>query len=185
MTTSRLNSIPLFITAYVAVFLAAYPTSIRSLFGVQLDLLPPLMVYCGLNSTWGTLASIALVGGALFDSVSSNPLGVSTLTLFLVGFAIHWNRETILRDQLFAQFVLGLIAGISVPFTSLLILWGFGYTPLVGLSTIWQVATTALVGAVATPVLFWMLGRAKATFNYRSIQDTSFRSDREIKRGRT
>lgn len=184
MSTSRLNSIPLFITAYVAVFLAAYPNSFRSMFGVQLDLLPPLIVYCGLNSTWGTLAAIAIVGGGLFDSASANPLGISILTLFLIGFVIHWNRDTILRDQRFAQFVLGLIAGITVPFTSLIVLWGLGHTPLVGFGSIWQVTTTALLGAAATPALFWILERVKATLNYRPIQETSFRSDREIKRGR-
>ena len=45
------------------------------------------------------------LGGLWFDSLSANPLGVSVLPLFLVGLAIHLNRELILRDQAFAQVV--------------------------------------------------------------------------------
>ena len=51
----------------------------------------------------------------LFDSLSANPLGVSVLPLFLVGFLIYRQRELILRDQPFAQFVLGLGASAAVP----------------------------------------------------------------------
>lgn len=184
MNYRNLNSIPLFAIAYIAVFLAAYPNRIRTDLGVQINLLPPLMVYCGLNSGWGTLTVVAIMGGFLFDSLSANPLGLTTLTLFLIGFLVRWNRDTILRDERFAQFVLGLMAGAAAPVAGLVILWTLGRTPLVGIGSIWQIASMALIGGAATPVLFWILERVKSAFSYRPIQEPSFRSDWEIKRGR-
>ena len=64
-----------------------------------------------------------MLGGLWFDSLSANPLGVSVLPLFVVGLAIHVKRELIVRDQTFAQVVLGAAApALAVPLLTLLLL---------------------------------------------------------------
>ena len=105
-----LNSILVLLVAFVAVFLEASVNGLRNLLGAQIDLLPALMVYASLSAGLTTVMALSVLGGLWFDTLSANPLGISILPLFLVGYAIHLRRELILRDQLFAQFVLGLIA---------------------------------------------------------------------------
>lgn len=180
----NLNSMPLYAAAYLAVFVAAYPNGFRSTLGTQIDLLPPLVVYCALQSKWTTLAGITIFGGYLFDSLSANPLGLTTASLFISGCVIRVNRETILRDQTFAQLVIGFMASLATPVVSLLFLWLLGRPPLTGFGSIWQLVSTALLGALATPVLFGTFERIKRKLNFRPVPESSFRADREIKRRR-
>ena len=49
-------------------------------------------------------------GGLWFDSLSANPLGITILPLLAIGFVIQLRRDLILRDQSFAQFVIGVAA---------------------------------------------------------------------------
>src|SRR5215471_3286380 len=112
---SALNSILILIATLLAVFWAAAFNGIRHVLGTQIDLLPGLMVYAGLRANLPTVALTATLGGMFLDSLSANPLGVSVLPLFIVGVAVYSQRELILRDQLFAQMVLGLAASALVP----------------------------------------------------------------------
>ena len=96
------------IAAFLAVFWeAAFPGTARWLHA-QVDLLPPLIVYASLCTELTSVALLAVFGGLLLDSLSADPLGVTMLPLFAVGLAVYWRRELILRDQPYAQFVLGL-----------------------------------------------------------------------------
>ena len=108
-----------------------------------------------------------MLGGLLFDSLSANPLGMSILPLFLVGLAIYFQRDLILRDQIFAQFVLGLAASAAVPLLTLLLLLTLGHTPLLGWGSLWQWIVMSLGGAIATPVFFQLFGLFDRAFNYR------------------
>ena len=72
--------------AFLAVFWEAAFGGVRHLLGAQVDLLPPLMVYASLCTGLTTVTLLALCGGLWFDSLSANPLGVTVLPLFAVGF---------------------------------------------------------------------------------------------------
>jgi rod shape-determining protein MreD len=181
---TALNFILVLTAVYLAVFWEAAFTGIRHLVGAQIDLLPPLMVYASLRGGLGTLSCAALLGGLLFDTLSANPLGVSVLPLFLVGFLIYRQRELILRDQPLAQFVLGLGASAAVPLTTLLLLLTTGNVPVLGWGRLWQWSVMALGGAVATPVLFQLFELFDRALNYRRAGEITFRADREIRRGR-
>lgn len=179
-----LHTIALLAAAYGAVFLATEVNVLRSLLGAQFDLLPALMVYCGLSANLATLTAVAVFGGFLFDSLSANPLGITFVPLFLVGFFVHFNRELILRDEAYAQFVLGTGGSIATPILSVLLLLGGGHKPLIGWGSIWQVAVMAVIGGCCTPLCFRLFDRIHRTFAYQPVPETSFRPDREIKRGR-
>ena len=183
MTTFR--TILILIAAFLAVFWeAAFPGTSRWL-KAQVDLLPPLMVYASLCTGLTSVALLAVCGGLFFDSLSANPPGVSILPLFAVGIGLYWRRELILRDQPYAQFVLGLAASVATPLLTILLLLTAGQQPLLGWGSLWQWLVMSLGGAVATPIFFLLFGWCERAFGHRRVTKTSFRPDREIRRGRS
>jgi cell shape-determining protein MreD len=179
------NTVAILVAAFLAVFLESYYRGLRNFLGAQIDLLPALVVYAGLSASIFTVALLSTLGGLWFDSLSANPLGISVLPLFIIGFVIHYCRELILREQLYAQFLLGLAASAAAPVFTLLSLFGVGAEPLVNWWSLWQWTVMVLGGAVFTPICFRMFDRLNRAFSYQPLPETSFRPDREIKRGRT
>lgn len=184
---NRLNTLFLLLAAYGTVFLQATFQDLRHLLGAQVDLLPSLVVYTALSSGIVTLALVTACGGLWFDALSSNPLGLTVLPLFLVGLVIHRSRDFILRTEPQAQRLLGLAASLLVPLGSLLLLTANtdpGERPLVGWFSLWQWLVVGAAGAVFTPVWFRVFDLVGRTLHYRPLGETTFRSDRQIKRGR-
>jgi len=179
-----LNTVLVLAMAFLAVFWEAAFHFLPHLLRAQVDLLPALMVYASLVTNFRTFGLLAVCGGLWYDALSANPLGVSILPLFVVGLGLYSQRELILKDQAFAQFVLGAVASTATPALALIELLTTGYSPLLGWGTLWQLAVMGLGGAVATPVIF-VLGEwlERALVHSRPVQ-TSFRADREIRRGR-
>jgi rod shape-determining protein MreD len=181
---TALNSILILLTAFLAVFGEAAFTGLRHLLGAQIDLLPALVVYASLSANFATLTLLCVLGGLFFDSLSANPLGVTVLPLFITGFLIYSQRGLILRHQLFAQVVLGLAASAVVPLMTVLLLLTLGQSPLLGWGSLWQWIVISLGGAVATPALFQLFALVDRVLSYRRAGESSFRPDREIRRGR-
>lgn len=179
-----LSTILVLLAAFLAIFWEAAFGGIRRLLGAQVDLLPALMVYASLCGDFATVCLLALCGGLWFDSLSANPLGISVLPLFAVGVPLYINRGLILRDQTFAQFVLGLAASAAAPVLTLGLLLTAGHSPPLGWGTLWQLIVMAFGGALATPVCFALFDGLHRAFVHRSASQTSFRPDREIRRGR-
>ncbi|MFM2293855.1 MAG: hypothetical protein RLZZ350_268 [Verrucomicrobiota bacterium] len=177
------NTFLLLLAAFVAVFLqSAFGT--RGWLGAQLNVLPALIVFASLSGGIITVALLAVCGGLWFDSLSANPLGISMLPLFLIGFVIHRQRELILRDQFYAQFVLGLAASFFAPLAVLLTLFTMGRNPLVGWGTLWQLLVMAFAGGFLVPMSFKFFALLRRTFFFQPLTQSGFRTDREIRRGR-
>jgi cell shape-determining protein MreD len=181
---STLNSILILLVAFLAVFCESAFNGFRFLLGAQIDLLPALVVYAALSAGLTTITLLSVLGGLFFDSLSANPLGISVIPLFLVGLAINTQRDLILRDQLFAQTVLGLSASAFVPGAVLLLLLTGGHAPALSWVTVWQWLVMTIGGAIATPALFLLFGWFDRSFTYRSATEMSFRPDRQIRRSR-
>jgi cell shape-determining protein MreD len=179
-----LNTVLILGAAFLAVFWEAAFSGLRRLLGAQIDLLPPLMVYAGLCAGLPTIALLAAWGGLCLDSLSATPLGISIAPLFIVGLAVHSSRELVLRDQPFAQAVLGLAASAGVPLLTLLLLLTTGQKPLLGWGTLWQLAVTSAGGALITPLCFILFDWLHRSLTHGQAAETSFRADREIRRGR-
>ncbi|HZI31030.1 MAG TPA: hypothetical protein VFF11_01745 [Candidatus Binatia bacterium] len=170
--------------AFLAVFGEATLAFPRNWLGAQVDLLPVLMVYAALNANLPTIAVLAVFGGLWFDTFSANPLGVSILPLFVVGFPLYLRRDLLLREAPFAQFVLGAVACALVPVLTLLVLLSGGNTPLLGWGSLWQWLVMTVGGAVAAPFIFALMQRCEGALGYQPRKETSFRPDREIQRGK-
>ena len=157
---------------------------IRNFLGAQITLLPALMVYASLTSEIGTVALLAVCGGLWRDSISADPLGVSILPLFMIGYVILWKRDLLLREHEFAQMALGLAAGADFPLGTLFLLFNLGRGPIPGWIWLWQWVVGTLTAGVLTPLFFGLFGRMRRAFEYPAMKQSSFREDREIKRGR-
>jgi cell shape-determining protein MreD len=179
-----LNTILILVAAFLVVFWEAAFGGVRHILGAQVDLLPALMVYASLCSDFATVCLLAVCGGLWFDSLSANPLGISVLPLFVIGLGLYINRGLILRDQTFAQFVLGLAASGAAPVMTLGLLLTAGHAPLFGWGTVWQLVVMTVGGALATPVCFALFDGLQRALVHRGASQTSFRPDREIRRGR-
>jgi rod shape-determining protein MreD len=170
--------------AFIAVFAQAVIPLPRHLLGAQIDLLPALIVYAALNTNIVVLSLLAVFGGLWFDSLSANPLGLTILPLFIVGFPIYLQRDLILRELPFAQVVLGGVATAAVELLAVLLLLSSGQKPLLGLGSLWQWIVMTGAGAVATPMLFTLFEMCDDALGYKPRTETSFRPDREILRDR-
>ena len=179
-----LTTIAILCIAFLVVFLESTFNGVRHLLGAQIDVLPALIVYASLSAGLPTLTLLAVVGGLGFDTLSANPLGVSVLPLFLTGLALHQNRELVIREQPYAQIVLGFMASAAAPALTLLLLVNAGAEPMFGWASLWQWLVMSVGGAVATPLCFRLFDGFNRAFSYQQLPETSFRSDREIKRGR-
>lgn len=177
------NSILILAGAFLAVFIESAFSLPHHLLGAQIDLLPALMIYAALNSDIITVSLLAVLGGLWFDSLSANPLGITILPLYAIGFPIRWKRDLILRELPFAQTILGAIASAAVPaLTLLMLLSGSGREPLIGWGSIWQWMVMTAGGAIATPIIFSLFDWCNHALGYQPLKETSFRSDREILR---
>ncbi len=170
--------------AFVAVFLQACFGFLRNLLGAQIDLLPALMVYAALTHGFATIVLLAACGGLWFDSLSLNPLGASVLPLLLIGLLLYHYRDLLMREHVSAQIILGVMAGAVQPLGTLFIMLNAGATPLLGWASLWQWVVMAAAGGAMTPVFFKVFDRLHRALEYQPVTQTSFRPDRQIKRGR-
>lgn len=181
---NMLDTVAVLMAAFLAVFIEASFSGFRNLLGAQIDLLPALIVYASLSSGVFTLALLAVWGGLWYDSLSVNALGVSIVPLFVVGLMIHRCRDLVLREMVSAQLALGLIAGAVVPLGTLLILFNSGAHPIIGMASLWQWFVMAVGAAIFTPLMFLLFDRLHRMLSYQQLPETTFRADRQIKRGR-
>ncbi len=179
-----LTPIMLVTLTFVVVYAQTSFDLARLLLATQIDFLPAMVVCTALFADLLSLCLVAVCGGLWFDSFSANPPGVSILPLFIAGFVIFSKRELVLREQPYAQFCLGLAASAGVPLATLLIIYTVGGNPLIGWVSLWQWFAMTLAGAAATPLLARLFNWLTQRFNYQVAPESSFRPDREIKRGR-
>jgi hypothetical protein len=67
---------------------------------------------------------------------------------------------------------------------SVLVLLTIGQQPLLGWGSLWQWLVMTAGGAVATPVIFVLFDWCNHALGYQPRTETSFRPDRETRRGR-
>ena len=182
---NALNTIAVLVVAFVLVYLEAAWSLPRRVLGCQIDLLPALIVYTALFLDGVTLALAASLGGLWFDSFSANPLGVSVLPLYAVGFTILQLRDLILRDLRYAQVFLGGGASAAVPLLALLLIKsGNNASPVLGWGSLGHWIVMSAAGALAAPLFVRLFAWLQRNFKYQRIAESSFRPDRELKRGR-
>lgn len=174
----------LLILAYLAVFLQAVVDAPRVWLGSPVNLIPPLVVYAALRLSLGEMTALAVVSGLWLDALSTNPLGVSVLPLFLVGLVLWRQRDLLLREMDYAQLFLGAAASAVVPLLTLGLVLTKGLAPDLGWHSLWQGVVLTVTGGVATPLLFRLMRRVETAFLHPPMPVPPYRTDRDILRGR-
>ena len=176
-------------TLLIATFLAAFAQASldgpRRLLGAQVDLVTPLVVYAALRGSLGSTTLVAVCGGLWLDALSENPLGASLLPLYLPAFLIQTQRGVILRDQAFAQAVLGGGASAVFVILSLILLLTMGRSPAVGWGTLWVVVVAAGGGALLVPGYSLFFARLEKVLFHQPRLRPGFDPQRQIKRDRS
>lgn len=174
----------LFVVAWFAIFVQTQYAGITEWLGVAPSLLPALMVHASLTHSHAVIIGLALFAGLALDSLSPMKVGYHYLPLLAVGMAIQTRQYLILRDQIFARIFLGLAAGTFVPLATFLLLTLGDRPVLTGWVTGWQLVFSGLFNAAACPICFQIFDWLERTLSDPHPVESSFRSDRQIVRGR-
>lgn len=174
----------LFVVTWLAVFASTQFAPLAGWLGTPLSFVPAVIVYAALTNHLLLTTTLAVAAGLGLDSLSANRLGVSVLPMFLAGFLIHTRRHVILRDQTYAQFWLGLGTAVLVPLATWVIMSAGQREPIHGWLTVWQLAVSGLLNGALCPACFVLFDALRRTFDYQPVAESSFRPDRQIKRGR-
>ncbi len=181
---SWVPTIALFFVAWLEVFAQTQFSPVARVLGMVPGLIPALLVYAALTTHLAVVGGLAVFAALSLDSLSASRLGVSLAPMFTVVFVIHTRQHLILRDQLYAQFWLGLGAGLFVPLATLALLSLGQVPPIAGAATIWHLLLSALTSGLMCPAFFRIFDALRSTFDYQPVTESSFRPDRQIKRGR-
>jgi cell shape-determining protein MreD len=174
----------LFLVLWLSLFAQTQFDWVRNLLGVPLSVIPALVVYTAFTHNLAVITTFTVFAGLALDSLSSSRIGVSVAPLFALGFLLHTQQSILLRDQTFAQVWLGMAGGAAVPLATGLILQLGSHSPAMGWGLIWQLLLLAAFNGLMCPVIFRLFDHLQKLFEYQPVQSTSYRSDREIKRGR-
>jgi rod shape-determining protein MreD len=181
----RLTYVAFGVTAYLLVFVMARYHGVRALLGAQIDFLPGLVVVAAMMYGIPAVLVVSITGGFLYDSLSANPFGVTTFSLSIVGAFVYYNRDLLLKDQTYPQFILGAGASAAAPVLSYVVVSALGAHPLVEWPSLWVWAVMTLGGALVTPVWFVVFRKVDRALNYPVVPESMIRADREIQRGKT
>lgn len=182
---NRHTSLPiLMIAAIVAVFISTQFYMFRSLVGVPVNLLPGLIVYTALRSHITGLFIISAFTGLLTDSLSASPLGTSILPLMMTGFLVQLKKDWLLSSQVFAQFILGLLAGALIPLLDVTLVFMMlpesMNPPVLSGSFLWQWLALISTSGLMTPVVFKVLDAIRISLTSSPMQ--SYGRHKEISR---
>lgn len=171
-------------TAYLVIFAEARFDGVRKLLGTQIHLLPGMLVYAAISFNVSTVIACATIVGLLFDILSANPMGTTSVAGLMVTFGMFHFRELLLREQLTAQFVLGAVASAVVPLISVLVMMAAGVLPLIRWGSVAQWVLVTAGGAAFTPLWFLLFNWLDRVLRYKEVTELSFRQDRQIARGK-
>lgn len=156
---------------------------LRDVIGFYIDLVPLLVVYMALTAELTTLVLVSSIIGLFFDSVSANPLGVSPISFILAGLIVYGYRHLVLRKSWQIQYLSGLLCSILIPFNTFILLKFIGAEPFMAFKLIIKLLISGSLNALLTPLIFGIIDWIENTFNYKQVKMSSFRPDREIRRG--
>ena len=181
---NRLTFVLLLGVAILMSFVEARGILREGIFGTRINVLPVLALYAAMRGDLYLVLGFALVGGLMFDTLSANPLGLSVVSLTLLGVGLVQARDLILRDQALAQMALGFSVGVLSPVLDLFLILFLGLSPAIGWGTLGQIAIMGLSGAVLAPFFFLLFDWLEHELTFAEEPFSRFRSEVEIKRGR-
>jgi len=152
------------LTILLVALITTYAASVWNLpkqtLGTQLDPLPALMLVVALRAPIATIALLAIFASLTQSALSSNPLGLSLLPLYALGFTVHINSHNLSHYRTGSRFALGAAAGAIIPLMSLALLFLINKEPLIGWFSLWQwaagILSSGLMALIFSPLIGWL-----------------------------
>lgn len=177
--------ITLFLAGWLAAFAPTQFVVLRALVGAPLSIWPALLVYAAFTHGLSTTSVFAVLLGLFTDSLSGSRLGLGAVAPFAAAFLLNTRQHLLLRNQRYAQFWLGLGAGVGLPLGHGILLAAAHADPALGWHSVRQFLVLGLLNGAACPAFFWGFDRLRETLEHPAAP-TSFQAGlREMKRGRT
>ena len=146
--------------ALISIYVASAWNLPRHLLGAQLNPLPALMLVVALRSPISTIGMLSIFGSFAQSALSSNPLGLSLIPLYLFGFIVHMYSHSLSHHHSGSRLALGAAAGALIPIMSLGLLLLTNKEPLFGWFTLWQWAigtlSSGLIALMFFPLIEWL-----------------------------
>lgn len=173
------------LAGWLAVFAQTQMVWARVVLGAPVSVVPALLVYGSFTHGLGLVTALSAVVGLGADALSGSRVGLGMVMPFAAGFLLNTRRHLLLRDQRYAQFWLGLGAGVALPLGHALALHAAHAEPALGWHSIRSLLALGLLNGVACPACFLLFDRLRGALEY-PVEPTSFQAGaREMKRGRT
>lgn len=154
----------LFASVVVAMALQCALAAVVNVAGVKLDLMPTVVVFAALFASWNRALFVAVACGVLLDALSFQALGLSVAPLAIAAAVISHFQRVLYRDNILLQLALGGGTSLATSIWTWLLLRA-GDTPLpfeFGIAA--KMALIALLAALGTPLLLWLLKSAARWF---------------------
>jgi len=179
------SPILLFVAGWLAAFAPTQFVVLRDLLGAPVSLGPALVVYAAFTHGLPTATMFAVMLGLGSDALSGSRLGLGALMPLAAAFFLSTRQHLLLRDERYAQFWLGLGAGVALPLGHGWILVAAHAEPAIGWHSVRQLLVLGLLNGAACPAFFWAFDRLRQSLEYPAAP-TSFQAGlREMKRGRS
>jgi len=153
-------TLTILITALITTYVASSWSLPKQITGAQLDPLPALMLAVALRAPITTIAILAVFASLTQSALSSDPLGISLLPLYFMGFILHINSHNLSHHHIGSRFALGAGAGAVIPLVTLALLLITNKEPLIGWFSLWQwaigILTSGLMALIFFPLIEWL-----------------------------
>jgi len=153
-------TLTILLTALITTYAASAWSLPKLILGTQLDPLPALVLVVALRTPITAIAALAIFASLTQSALSSNPLGISLLPLYTLGFIVHINSHNLSYHHIGTRFALGAAAGAAIPLMSLVLLILINKEPLIGWFSLWQwsvgIITSGLMALVFFPLVEWL-----------------------------
>lgn len=139
-----------FAIAIVALFIGTALQARLPAFGIHLEFLPALVAYGALTFGRAGMLALALAAGFTQDALSAGPFGVTAISYTATALFVHGYREAFDRELAPLQIGAGVLITVA---SSLAACFFAGFH----VSAIWKITLLALLAALLTPILFFVL----------------------------
>jgi|YNPNPStandDraft_1061719.scaffolds.fasta_scaffold24930_2 rod shape-determining protein MreD len=172
------------LTGFLTVFLEATLDWPRQFLRFQPDILPIIIIYAAIYLSPLSILALSILFGWWLDSFSLNPFGISAFPLTIIGLIMNRFHELILYETTTGQIVLGFFAGFLAPVLAIILMLGHEPAPIVSHYTFLYCLGNGIICGLVLPGIFKLFNLLIKCFAYPEATSSSFRPDREIKRGK-
>ncbi len=180
---SRLAFALLLFLAALVLFLEGRGLLRVPLAGTRLDLLPALLVYAAWRGELRHALAFAAAAGLLLDSISAVPLGAGPAALAAAAIPLEALRSRVRREEIRAQALAGLGAGLLVSLAGLILARASGGGPVAYASAGGHLLLIALANAAFAPLLFRAMDWLADQLDYKEVPAPAERQEVETQRG--